>query len=188
MIFVNSPWFHFQFHESPLFSRIQKTINSHVNFLHIHYLFRESTMNLVSVTLTHLEFINFFANSLSFSRIHYDLTFLFAITIWIHIFSWIQTRFDICFANSLWINYQLDEFTIDSLSFSPIFYGSIIISAISIWIHYQFHELTIFNVFCELRIDSSYLRSYCYFTFFFAIYNGSFIISANSLWIYYQLD
>ena len=108
------------------------------NSLRIHYLFREFTydslfrdftIDLLSISWNHDEFPLIFANSL---WIHY----LFREFVWIHdlfleftlnypssrIHSEfpICSEFTICFANSLWILDFLCEFTSNSLSFSRI--------------------------------------------------------------------
>ena len=156
-----------------------------MDFLHIHYLFREFTMNLLSITLIHLEFIIFYANSLSFSRIHYDLTFLFAISIWIHqlflefrldslSFPRIDYEFTIFFRELTVNSLSFSRFTMDPLSFSPIHYEFTINYINPPWIHYLFRK---FNFFFENSLWFNF--SFCGKNI--GIQNWFLICSANSL-------
>ena len=69
------------------------------------------------------EFIAFFANSLSFTRIHDGLSF---------------------FVNSESIYYLLCEDTLNSLSISKIYFEFTINFANLLWIHYLFRQLTMY--------------------------------------------
>ena len=113
------------------FSRIGSEFTiSFANSLSIHYLFRESTINSLSVR-------ELIMNPFSLSEFTLD-----SLSIW-------RT---ISFANSLWIPYLFQEFIINSLSFWRIHYGSNNFSRIgpeftisfanSLSIHYLFREST----------------------------------------------
>ena len=144
-----------------------------LSFSRIHYLYREFTMNSLSISridFTYIHLANhlvlriFTINSLSISWFHYKFT----------IESRIRYEFTFCSANSLYItliyhkitfvyenspsmlrlNYALTFCSRNSLPFTLIYNEFTIYFAIQLWIYFHFHE--------------------------FAIY------SANSLWIYYQ--
>ena len=120
--FENVHWIHDLFSET--------TMNSAIHFkfrirfaisLWIHYLFIEFTLNPLfpaKSPIIHYLLRELTLNSLSYSRNHYENTFFFAISQWIH-----------C---------PFREFTLN-----PFFhYELIIFSTILQWIHYPFREVT----------------------------------------------
>ena len=94
------------------------------------YQLRELTMNSLSVARFHYALIPFFANSLSIyhlipeftmnwlliKRIHYRLITYFTVSYKCTIFSPIRCDFTIKYANSIWILYRLNDFTMNWFS------------------------------------------------------------------------
>ena len=138
-----------------------------VNLLWILHLFRkftiktksvsriheESTMNSLSSSRFHQEFVIFFANSLNVSRISCKFTICFAIFLWIHhlfgISLWIHYFFRYLTMNSLSVTRIHEKFTVNFanspwIHFSPPYhYKFTIFSAILHWNHYHIPEITI---------------------------------------------
>ena len=132
-----------------------------------HYLFGESTMNLLGVLWFTMNFREITMNSLFFSRVYYEFTFLSTNSLSfrenamnILYFSLFHNGFTVCFANSLsfsWIHYGLTIFHanllwIHSLSRIDVVFHEFTISSLIaklLWIHRLFHDFTM-NSFASL--------------------------------------
>ena len=148
----------------------------------IRYLFRENTMNSLSLLLYRYEFPVCFANWLSFWRIYYVFTWSFVIhydfprnhyefNCFLASLLWIQClvrEFTIFDAYIPWIHYPFCELEMKSLSFSLSYYEFTVCFAnlLSLTrIHYLFGEFTM--NFREITINSLFFsRIYYKFTVF----------------------
>ena len=123
-------------------------------FSRIRYLFRDSTINSLSVSRNspsiHYLFHQFTINSQSIPRIHYEYRSFTRINYLSGEFtvnslglSQIYQEFTFCFAMTLWIHYLISESTMNWLCV-PVIH---IYYAYSLWFHYLFREYTLVALF-----------------------------------------
>ena len=145
--FVNSLCIHYLFCQLNMNSESVLRIHYvpfmlYVNSLWSHYFFLQNHYELTFIfqfMFTIIFFCWFTMDSLSFSRIHYEIMKSLSV-------SWINNWFIMFLANSLWIHYLSREYTINALSVSRLYnlfceYTNnplFVSTANSLWIHYFF--------------------------------------------------
>ena len=158
--FAKSIWIYYLFRLitfNPLFFR-KITIT-------IYYLLRNFSLNSLSFSQIHLEstyFRRIIINSISASRFHFEFTIFFPeVTM--------KTRF---FAKSIWIHYQLREFTSN-----PFFTGKLLLICCLLR-HFSFNSLSFFAELLWIRYEITMKPLWNHYE------TG---ITMNSLWNQYEI-
>ena len=132
-------------------------------------------MNLLSVSLNHLQSTFFSQNNynylLSASQFLFEFTIFLANSPWIHLFPQNHNKFNICFAISLWIHYLFSRSHYENTFFREINMNSLSTSRIYLESFFYWKITT------NLLFASPFLLQ---FTIFFC---G---ITMNSLWNHYE--